>query len=172
MCHKASFEIWKTNYSLQFRLIEVQWALNRHAEFNLMQWLELQALLTLTVTCTLRNWVVLSRAFITMCSWCTLGIGLWRNLDIICLWFVTNFRWELAGQQFSRRAETGIQIPSLFELSRWKWVHTIYSKTRYFGGPNTQVRKNVVKSALEAFWIETWSRKCGMLVSGRCQSSA
>jgi len=73
---------------MQFRPIEVQRALNQHAGFNPMQWLELQAHLTLRVTCTLRNCVVLTRAFIKICSSCTLGIGRWRknkyHLFMIC----------------------------------------------------------------------------------------
>jgi hypothetical protein len=37
---------------MQFRPIEMQRALNRHAGFNLMEWQGLQDRLTLTVTCT------------------------------------------------------------------------------------------------------------------------
>jgi len=156
---------------MQFWPIEVQRALNRHAGFNLMQWLGLQARLTLTFTWTLRNWVVPTRAFITIWSWSNLGIGRWRKLDIVCVWFVTKFGRELASHRLSRWAESGIQILYIFELSWWKSVHIIYFKIQVFGGPNTQLSQNVVKSAVEVFWIEACLRKCGIPVSWSCPSS-
>jgi len=160
------------NNSMQFRPLEVLWALNRHAAFNPIQWLGLQARLTLTVTWTLRNCVVLTRAFITIRSLSILGNECWRNPDFICLWFVTNFRRELAGHWLSRWAETGIQILYLFELCWWKSVHIIYVMIWFSGGPNIQVSQNVVKSTLEVFSIEACSRKCGIPVSRSCRSSA
>jgi hypothetical protein len=60
MRHESSSDRGKTNNSLQFWSIEVQQALNRYEGFNLMQWLRLQARLTLSFTCTLINCVVLS----------------------------------------------------------------------------------------------------------------
>jgi hypothetical protein len=151
--HETSANCGNTNHSMQFRTIEVQRVLNRHAEFNPMQCLGLQPHPTLTVTCTLRNCVVLTRAFITIWSLCTLGIGCWRKSDIVCLWFVTNFRWELACHWLSGWAETGIQILNVFELSWWKSVLTIHFKIREFGGPNIHVTDNAFKTVLEAFWI-------------------
>ena len=79
MRHEASSDSGKTNYSMQFWPIEVQLVLNRHAGFNLMQWLGLQARLTLTVTCTLRNCLFLTRAFI-----------------MICMYFMHSWDWMLA----------------------------------------------------------------------------
>jgi len=55
MRHEAPSDGGETNNSMQFWQIDVQRALNRHAGLNLMQWLGLQARLTLTVTCTLGN---------------------------------------------------------------------------------------------------------------------
>jgi hypothetical protein len=57
---EASSDCGKMNNSMLFWPIELQEALNRHAGFNLMEWLGLQAGLILTVTCTLRNCIVLS----------------------------------------------------------------------------------------------------------------
>jgi len=74
MRHEASSDSRKTNSSMQFWPIEVQQALDRHAGFNLMQWLGLQACLTLTVTCTLRNCIVLTRACIMIGFSCTHAI--------------------------------------------------------------------------------------------------
>jgi len=172
MRHETWSDSRQMNNGMQFRPIEVQSALNRHAEFDRMQWLGLEARLTLTVTCTVRNYIVLTPAFITICSSCTLGIRLWRKSDIICLRFVTNCRLELAGHWLHRWAETGICILHPFELSWWKSVHTIHFKIRFFRGPNIQVSQNVVKSTLEAFWIQACSRKCGKLLSMSCRSSA
>jgi len=116
MCHEASSDSGKTKNSMQFWPIQLQEVLNRHAGFDPMQWLGLQAYLTLTVTCTLRNCVFLTRAFITICTSCTCGIGCWRKSDIICLWFVTNFRRELASHWLSRWAETGLANLSLWAV--------------------------------------------------------
>ena len=128
----------KMRNSMQCRPFEVQQALNRREGLNLMQWLGLQARLTLTITCTLRNCHFLTRAFVTICSSCTLGIGLWRKLDIVCSWFATilwRSRYAVGGslrvtdQASEQRLEFRFY---LFELSWWKSVHTIYSKIRFF----------------------------------------
>jgi hypothetical protein len=60
MHHEASSDCGKTNNSMEFRQFAVQQALNRYEGFNPTQWLGLQAHLTLTVTCTLRNCIVLT----------------------------------------------------------------------------------------------------------------
>jgi hypothetical protein len=159
MRHEASFDSGKTNHSTQFWLIEVLRALRRHAGYNLMQWLRLQARLTLTITCTLRNCIFLTRAFVMICSSFTLEIGRWRKSDIHCLWFVTNFRLSrhVVGGSFpvtDWAAELGLPFRFyLFELCWWKSVHTMYFQTRRFGGRNIHISQNVVKSALEALWI-------------------
>jgi len=102
MRHEASSESGKINNSMQFRPIEVHQALNRHAGSNLMPWLGLQARHTLPVTYTITNCVVLTRAFIMICSSCTVGIRCWGKADIVCLQYVTDFTWELAGHRFRR----------------------------------------------------------------------
>ena len=172
MGHEAWSDSRKMNHSMQFRPIEVQRALNQHAGFNPMQWLELQAHLTLRVTCTLRNCVVLTRAFIKICSSCTLGIGRWRknkyHLFMICR--------ELQGGSLLVTywaAEQRLAFRFyLFKLSWWKSVHTIYFNIQLFGCPIIQVDQNVVKSALEPLWIWVCSRKGGIQVSRSCRSSA
>jgi len=60
----------------------------------------------------------------------------------------------------------------LFELSWWKSVDIIDFEIWFFSSPNILVSQTVVKSALEVVWIEACSRKCGVQVSGSCQSSA
>jgi len=157
MCHEPSSDSGKTNNSMEFRPIEVHQTWNRHAGFNLMQLLGLQARRTSTVTCTVRNWIVLTRAFILICSSCTLEIGSWRKSDIVCLWFVTNFRWEPAGHRLSRWVETGIQILCLWALlmeisshslfqdtSFWRPKLTSYSKGSYVCIRNV-VNQNMIK---------------------------
>jgi hypothetical protein len=170
--HEASCDSRKTNTSMQFWPMEVQRALNNHAGFNLIYWLWLQVHPTLTVTCTFSDCIGLTRAFITIWSLCTPRIGSWGKSDIVWIWFVTNFRWELACHWLSRWAETGIQILYLFNVSWWKWVHTIYFEMWVFGGPNIKVSQNVVESALEGIWIQSCSRKSNIMVSGACLSSA
>jgi len=137
--YEASSDRGKTNHSMQIRPIAVQRALNRHAGLNPMQWLGLQARHTLTVTSTLRNCVVLSRVFITIRLLYTFGMGHWRKSDIVCIWFVTNFRREFAGHRLSCWAETGFQILYLFKLSWRKLVHIMYFEIWGFRGPNIQV---------------------------------
>jgi hypothetical protein len=144
LCHEPVSVSGKMNYSMQFRPIEVQQALNRHVEFNLKEWLGLQACLTLTVTCTLRNSIFLTQAFITIWSLFTLRIFGCRNSDIVSLWYFMNIRHELAGHRVNSSAETVIQILNVFELSWWKSVDTIHFKVQVFGGPNIQVSQYVV----------------------------
>jgi len=121
--------------------------------------LRLQARLTFTDTCTLRNCLFFTRAFITISSSCSLGIGRWQKSDIVCSWFATNLRhsrYKVGGSLpvTDRSAEQRLAFRLyLFELSWWKSVHTIYFEIRVFGGPNIQVSHNVVKSALDELWI-------------------
>jgi len=126
MRHETSSDSGRTNNSMQFQPIEVQQALNWHAGFTAMQCLGFQACLTSTVTCTLRNCLFSTRAFITICSACTLGIGSWRKSDIICLWFVMKFRPELAVHQLNRCAETRIQIWSLRAILMELGSHNLF----------------------------------------------
>jgi len=143
-----------------------------------IQWLRFQARLTLTVICTLRICVFITRAFITICSSCTLGIGPWQKSNFVCWWFVTKFsrsRYVEGGSLpvIYRTAEQSLAFRFYpFELSWWKSVQTIYFKIQGFGGPNIQVSQNVVKSASEAFRIEADSRKCGIQLNSSCRSSA
>jgi len=60
----------------------------------------------------------------------------------------------------------------LFKLSWWKSVQIINFQIRFSGGPNIQVSHNVVKSALEASWIEAYARQSGIQLSRSCRSSA
>jgi len=138
MRHEASSDSGKTNNSMQFRPIDVQRALSRPAGYNLMYWLGLQAHLTLTITCTLRNCHFLTRAFVTIWSSCTLGIGRWRKSDIHCSWVVTYFRcsrYVVGGSMPVTDWAAEQRLPfrfHLFELSWWKLVHTIYFRIPFF----------------------------------------
>jgi len=113
---EASTYSGQTTNRIEFRLVEVQWALNRHEEFNPMQWLGLEARITLMVTCTPTNCFVLTLAFSMVYSLCTSWIGQWRKSDIVFFYLVTNFRWELTGYWLICWAETAIQIPALRAL--------------------------------------------------------
>ena len=141
-------------------------------------WLWLQACLTLTVTWTLKNCRFFTPTFITICSSCTLGIGLRQKSDIVCLWFVTKSRHPrymvggiLAVTDWATEWRPALRF-YLFELCWWKSVHTIYFKIRVFGSPNIQLSQNVVESALEVLWMLAYARKCGIQVSGSWRSSA
>jgi len=107
----------------------------------------------------LRNCVFLTRAFNTICSSYTVGIGHWGKSDVDSLGFVKNFRGSryVVGGSLpvsDWAAEQRLQFGfSLFELSWWKSVHTIYLKIWVFGGPNIPVSQNVVNSDWEALWI-------------------
>jgi len=178
MHHETSSDSKKKNNHMQYWPIEVQRALGRHAGDNLIQWPGLQARLTLTITCTLRNCFFLTPAFITICSACTLGIGHWQKSNIDCLLVVLDFRrsrQELGGRLPVTNWAAVRRLPSgfnLFELVWLKLVHTINFKIWFFGGPKLQVSQNVVESALEGLWNQACSRKYGEPGCRSCRSSA
>ena len=89
------------------------------------------------LTCTLRNCLFFTRAFITICSSWTLGIGCWQKSDIVCLWCVMNFRgsrYAVGGSLLVTDWAAEQRLASsfyLFELFWWKSVHMIYFKIRF-----------------------------------------
>jgi hypothetical protein len=90
MHHEASSDSGKTNNRMQVRSIEVQLAMNWHAGDNPMSAIAGSPYFNSNMY--FRNCLFFTRAFIKICSSCTLGIGRWRKSDIVCSWFVTNFR--------------------------------------------------------------------------------
>ena len=125
-----------------------------------IQWLRLQVCVTLTVTYTLRNCLFFTRAFIRIRSSCTLGIRDWWKSDVVCLWFVTNFRCStyavgrgLPVADWAAELRLPLRM-YLFELSWWKSVHTIHYKIRVLAA---QTYKFVKCSKVCIRCIVNWS---------------
>jgi hypothetical protein len=150
----------------------MQRALNRHTGFNLMQWMGLQAHLTLTGLCTLRDCIVLTRAVITICSSCTLWIGRWRN-EISAVYALSlTLRGSLPVTDWAAQEKLALTICISSSCHDGNLFTRTILRYRFFGGPNIQVSQNTVKSGLGAFWIYACWRKCHRPVSGSCWSSA